>query len=74
MHILFIITNFDFRLLDVIISVSPEKLYNSLYAKYFVDNLADLAVHRNGNFTIQKIILRTVDVTQVNIIVMVTLY
>jgi len=57
--------NFHFRLLDVIISESPEKLNTSLYEKYFNDKLADLTVHHNGNFTIQKILSTTTDVTKV---------
>lgn len=60
-----IITNFHFRLLDVIISESPEKLNKSLHEKYFNDKLADLTVHHNGNFTIQKILSTTADVTKV---------
>jgi len=65
MHIVVITTSFNSRLLDVIIFESPEKLNKSLYEKYFVDKLADLAIHRNGNFTVQKILLTTTDVTQV---------
>lgn len=49
------------RLLDVIISESPEKLNKLLYEKYFNDKLADLTVHHNGNFTIQKILSTSVD-------------
>ncbi|XP_022179239.1 nucleolar protein 9 [Myzus persicae] len=52
------------RLLDVIISESPEKLNKSLHEKYFNDKLADLTVHHNGNFTIQKILSTTADVTK----------
>ncbi|VVC26352.1 Hypothetical protein CINCED_3A020959 [Cinara cedri] len=52
------------RLLDVIITESPNKLNKSLYEKYFSDKLPDLVVHRNGNFTIQKILSTTTDVTQ----------
>lgn len=52
-------------MLDVIISESSEKLNKSLYEKYFNEKLADLTVHHNGNFTVQKILLSTVDVTQV---------
>lgn len=62
-----VITSFYFRLLDIIISESPEKLNKSLYQKYFVNNLADLAIHYNGNFTIQKILSTTTDVTQVTL-------
>lgn len=58
-------TSFNFRLLDVIIAESSEKLNKSLYDTYFIDKLGDLAVHRNGNFTIQKLLLKTTDVTQV---------
>lgn len=47
------------------ISESPEKLNKSMYENYFVNKIADLAVHSNGNFTIQKILLATTDVTQV---------
>lgn len=54
-----------FRLLDVIISESSEKLNNLLYDKYFNDKLADLTVHHNGNFTIQKILSTTADATKV---------
>ncbi|XP_060853343.1 uncharacterized protein LOC132931285 [Rhopalosiphum padi] len=52
------------RLLDVIISESPEKLNKLLYEKYFNDKLANLAVHHNGNFTLQKILSTTVDATK----------
>lgn len=60
-----IITCFNFRLLDVIISESPDELNKSLYEKYFIDKLIDLAVHRNGNFTVQNILSTLTDVTQV---------
>jgi len=59
------ITNFHFRLLDVIISESPEKLNKLLYENYFNDKLADLTIHHNGNFTIQKILSTTADTTKV---------
>lgn len=59
------ITNFNSRLLDVIISESPEKLNTLLYEKYFIDKLADLSVHHNGNFTIQKILSTISDPTKV---------
>lgn len=36
-----------------------------LYEKYFVDKLADLAIHHNGNFNFQKILSTTTNVTQV---------
>lgn len=52
-------------MLDVVISESPEKFNKLLYEKYFKDKLADLVVHRNGNFTIQKILSTIKDVTQV---------
>lgn len=55
----------NFRLLDVIISESSEKLNKSLYDTYFTDKLADLVIHRNGNFTIQKILSSIGNVTQV---------
>lgn len=60
-----VITNFHFRLLDVIISESPEKLNKLLYEKYFNDKLADLTIHHNGNFTIQKILSTTAEATKV---------
>lgn len=60
-----IITSFNFRLLDVIISESPEKLNKSLYKKYFINKIVDLVVHHNGNFTVQNILLTLTDVTQV---------
>lgn len=47
------------------IAESPEKLNKFLYENYFIDKLAGLATHRNGNFTVQKLLLTTVDVTQV---------
>lgn len=59
---------FTFRLLDVIITESPNKLNKSLYEKYFLNKLSDLVVHRNGNFTIQKILSTMTDVTQVFIL------
>jgi len=60
-----VIKSFYFRLLDVIISESPEKLNKVLYEKYFNNKLADLTVHHNGNFTMQKILSTTVDSTKV---------
>lgn len=63
-----VIIYFHFRLLDVIISESPEKLNDLLYEKYFNDKLADLTVHHNGNFTVQKILSRTADATKVIIL------
>ncbi|CAH1738423.1 unnamed protein product [Aphis gossypii] len=52
------------RLLDVIISESPDKLNKSLYEKYFHNKLANLSIHHNGNFTLQKILSTTVDATK----------
>lgn len=60
-----IIVNINYRLLDVIIFESSEKLNKSLYDTYFINRLEDLVVHRNGNFTIQKILSTVGDVTQV---------
>ncbi|XP_025202371.1 nucleolar protein 9 [Melanaphis sacchari] len=52
------------RILDVIITESSDELNTLLYDKYFHDKFGNLAVHHNGNFTLQKILSTTVDVTK----------
>lgn len=44
------------RLLEVMLSVAPMKIYTQIYAKCFINRLAVLAQHREANFAVQKLV------------------
>lgn len=54
------------HLLECIIESCGNKLYSKLYAKCFVNNLSTLAKMRVGSFTVQKLINRCSEKTDVS--------
>ncbi|XP_054781019.1 pumilio homolog 23 isoform X2 [Prosopis cineraria] len=44
------------RLMEVVLEVSPEALYNVMFAKVFRNSLFELSSHQCGNFVVQALI------------------
>ncbi|XP_028787753.1 pumilio homolog 23-like, partial [Neltuma alba] len=56
------------RLMEVVLEVSPEALYNVMFAKVFRNSLFELSSHECGNFVIQALISRVRNQDQMEVI------
>ncbi|KAJ0241043.1 Pumilio 23 [Hirschfeldia incana] len=56
------------HLMEVILDVAPESLYNELFNKVFKDSLYDLSLDRSANFVIQALISQAKNKEQMSVI------
>ncbi|XP_062008837.1 pumilio homolog 23 isoform X2 [Rosa rugosa] len=56
------------HLMEVVLEVAPDVLYNGIFSKIFRNSLFDLSSHHCGNFVIQALISHTRDQDQMEII------
>ncbi|KAF7843691.1 pumilio-like protein 23 [Senna tora] len=56
------------RLMEVVLEVSPEALYNEMFTKVFRNSLFELSSHQCGNFVIQSLISHSRNQDQLELI------